>query len=192
MWSQDKPQPQRRLALDLADLVTLLPTPANFLTFMDAFWETMRREWPGVDNLRMDKFLFLVRQYVNAGFAYVARDGWKDTETRGKYLDVLRKVPLNPRDPKVPNGLRFHVVDVFVDEVEKVAGEGAPYDELLGVLREVQEKTQVKSLRVRVKDALDDDRVREWMGEEKEGEDGEEEDSEEEEEADGEWGGFDD
>ncbi|THX04269.1 hypothetical protein D6D17_05728 [Aureobasidium pullulans] len=117
MWSCDKPSPQRRLALDLSALVSLLSTRANFLGFMRAFWETIAREYTAIDSLRMDKFLFLIRSFVNAGFAYVAKDSWKDGKTRKDYLDLIREIPLNPREPKVPNGLKYHVVDVYVDEL---------------------------------------------------------------------------
>lgn len=200
MWSCDKPAPQRRLANDLSALVSLLSTPANFLTFTRAFWQTMQREWLNIDSLRMDKFLYLVRAYVNAGFAYLAKNGWKDTETREKYLELLREVPLNPRDPKVPNGLRYHVSDVYVDELEKVGGEDekTPWEELLAPLIELREKAVLKSVRERVGEALDDDRVRTWLGIEEEEEDDEElGELEEEEEGDDddeddEFGGFDD
>ncbi|THW52986.1 hypothetical protein D6D21_00656 [Aureobasidium pullulans] len=201
MWSCDKPSPQRRLALDLSALVSLLSTRANFLGFMRAFWETIAREYTAIDSLRMDKFLFLIRSFVNAGFAFVAKDLWKDGRTREDYLDLIREIPLNPREPKVPNGLKYHVVDVYVDELEKVGGEegtkeaeNTPWEEMMAPMVELGEKGVLKSVRKKVAEALDDERVKVWLGIEDDDEElseieGEEVDDEEEDE---EFGGFDD
>ena len=78
MWMSDKPLTQQRLARDLADLVTVLKGHENFLGFVDAFWKTMAREWSGIDALRMDKFLYLVRCYVGKGFEVVSAKQWGD------------------------------------------------------------------------------------------------------------------
>ncbi|CAD0097772.1 unnamed protein product [Aureobasidium mustum] len=193
MWSCDKPAPQRRLALDLSALVSLLSTRQNFIGFTRAFWQTIAREYPGIDSLRMDKFLFMIRSYVNAGFAYCAKNNWKDVETRKEYLDLLKEIPLNPRDPKVPNGLKYHVIDVYVDELEKVGDDKAPYEELMAPLVELGEKAVLKSVRKKVEEALDDDRAKEWLGIEDDEELSEaEEELDDEEDEDEEFGGFDD
>jgi ribosomal RNA-processing protein 1 len=196
MWSCDKPAPQRRLALDLAALVPLLSTRANFIGFMRAFWQTMAREYTGIDSLRMDKFLFLIRSYVNAGFSYCGKGAWKDEKTTKEYLEVLVEIPLHPRDPKVPNGLKYHVIDIYVDELEKVGDDKAPYEVLMQPLVELGQKAVLKSVRKKVAEALDDQRVKEWLGIEEDDEDlsevEEEVDEEEEEDEDEEFGGFDD
>jgi ribosomal RNA-processing protein 1 len=199
MWSCDKPAPQRRLALDLSALVSLLSTPANFIGFMRAFWQTISREYTGIDSLRMDKFLFLIRSYVNAGFAYCSKGKWKDEKTTKEYLELLKEIPLNPRDPKVPNGLKYHVIDIYVDELEKVGDEKAPYEVLMGPLVDLGKTAVLKSVRKKVAEALDDSRVKEWLGIEDEDEEDDEELSEAEaeiddgeEDEDEEFGGFDD
>ncbi|KAF7846303.1 hypothetical protein BT93_L4649 [Corymbia citriodora subsp. variegata] len=201
MWSSDKPRPQQRLARDLASLVSILPTTANFLNFVSAFWTTIAREWPGIDNLRMNKFLFLVRQYVAAGFEFLAKREWRDEEALSGYLDILMDVPLNPREPKVPNGLRFHVMDVYVDELEKVDKERvAPIEELLKPLRKMEKDGMTKVIRKRAAEALDDERIREWTGEEPSDDDKDDDEAgksvqledDEEEEDNGDFEGFDD
>lgn len=153
----------------------------------------MSREYTAIDSLRMDKFLFLIRSYVNAGFAFCAKRGWGDAQTTGQYLDLLREIPLNPRDPKVSNGLKYHVVDVYVDELEKVGGndEKTPFEHMLGPLVELGQKGVLKSVRKKVDEALDDARVKKWLGMEV---DDEELSEAEDEEADDdeEFGGFDD
>ena len=113
----------------------------------------------------------------------------------GQWLDVLEDTVLAPRDVKVPLGLKMHVVDVWVDELEKVdEKKEAPGEKLLGPLRKLASDSVVKSVRNKVKEALGDDRLEEWgiviekqtQEEQTAGQmDGETEDG-------GEWTGFDD
>jgi ribosomal RNA-processing protein 1 len=113
---------------------------------------------------------------------------------RREYLDLIRELPLHPRDPKVPGGLRYHVADVWIDELEKVGAgdEGAtPFRDLLGPVVELSQKALLKSVRKRVKETLDDDRVRLWLGIEREKDHDELREVEAGDE-DEEFGGFDD
>jgi ribosomal RNA-processing protein 1 len=118
---------------------------------------------------RMDKFLYLVRQYLNASFSYFAKSGWKDTKRLDEYMDVLATTPLNPTEKRIPNGIRYHVIDIYVDELETV-DEGTkadmPVEILLAPLRTLIKDSPTKIVRERVKEVLDDDRVRAWLGEE--------------------------
>ena len=82
LWMCDRPLPQQALAQDLADLVYVLPTPARggdnggeevvvVAAWLRGFWATMAREWTGIDVLRMDKFLLLVRRVLGASLAWM-------------------------------------------------------------------------------------------------------------------------
>lgn len=189
MWMSDRARTQQRLAIDLADLLSIL-SPENFVGFNAAFWRTMGREWPGIDALRMDKFLFLIRQYVNKSFEYLRGQKWEETLVE-RYLELLKEVPFNAKDPKIPNGLRYHVIDIYVDEVEKVDEKRkAPMEVLVKPLRALGLESKTKAVRERVKEALEDERLEEWGIEVKKKDEDEDEDEEEAEE-DG-WGGFDD
>ncbi|KAK4959690.1 hypothetical protein LTR66_012973 [Elasticomyces elasticus] len=168
MWMSDRPRTQQRLALDLAELVDVLARE-NFVGFMRAFWETMGRELAGIDALRMDKFLFLIRRYLFASFRYLARRRWADADLVDEYLDVLASIPLNPRDMKIPNGLRYHVIDIYIDELDKAISETdaqAPLKELLWPLQALREHTVTKNVRERVKDVLEDEKIEGWKGSE--------------------------
>lgn len=163
MWMSDKPRTQQQLARDLADLLHNL-SPANFLLFANAFWRTMAREWNGIDKLRMDKFLYLVRCYVREGLRFLKARKWEEG-LLGQYVEVLEGVALNVRDGKVPNGLRYHVVELYVDEMDQVDEDStAPLGELLKPLLRLGKESPVKSLRERVKEALDDPRLDNWAG----------------------------
>ncbi|KAK0660010.1 Ribosomal RNA processing protein 1-like protein B [Lasiodiplodia hormozganensis] len=188
MWQSDKPRTQQQLAIELAALIDILPLDTA-LDFQDAFWKTMAREWVGIDRLRMDKFLFLVRQYLHASFRLFARQHWQKADALERYLDILRETPLNPTDPKVPNGLRLHVLDIYIDELDKVdeaRESGLPLEQVLAPLRELGEKSVTKAIRVRVKETLEEDeRLEDWNNPKKSEEEHNGQDESEE------WGGID-
>lgn len=190
MWMSDKPRNQQQLARDLADLVHVLATRENFLTFVDGFWQTMSREWSSIDALRMDKFLYLVRCYVQEGFQYVRRAGWNEDLVE-KYMGVLEATPFELRSVRIPNGLRYHVVDLYVDELDKADEDSsAPLERLIAPMRKMAKESPNKAARKRTAEALDDARLDSWKTRKEIGEDSE--DEEEEEGEDGEFGGFDD
>lgn len=150
----------------------------------------MAREWLGIDVLRMDKFLYLVRCYVNAGWRHFARRGWREEDEAQLegYLQLLRNIPLNPKDGKIPNGMRYHVIDIYIDELDKAdeKREGKmPLEQLLKPVRVIESESPTKSVRSRAQEALNDERLKDWNG------DGEA-DAQEPAEQDDEWHGIDD
>jgi len=44
--------------------------------YFTVFLSTMRREWFGIDRLRLDKFMMLVRKFVRALFLYLQAQKW--------------------------------------------------------------------------------------------------------------------
>ncbi|KAI9881045.1 MAG: hypothetical protein M1830_008927 [Pleopsidium flavum] len=193
MWLSDRPRTQQRLATDLANLLSILPT-TTFLPFISAFWTTIAREWTGIDVLRMDKILLLIRKYLSASFSYLSRNVWADTELVKGYMGILGSIPLNPRDGKVPNGLKYHVLDIYVEELDGVdtprCGE-LPLRLLLGPLRTLEKESTTKAVRMRAKEALADERLKDWehvgVREDGDGKSG----GEDGEGAGNEWGGID-
>jgi ribosomal RNA-processing protein 1 len=144
----DRALPQQALCNELADLVFVLPRDA-VVPWLRGFWATMSREWTGIDVLRMEKFLLLVRRVVGAGFKYMRKGGGEGSVKKGKkeeeggawagdkvdeMLGVLGEWPFALEDEAridpaaeeddqipqaIPVGLRLHVLDVWVDEAEK-------------------------------------------------------------------------
>lgn len=166
----------------------------------------MKKEWERVDVLRMEKFLLLVRRYLAAGLE-VVRDNWTGDEGEGEdenvgegVLRVLEDVPckVGEGEMRVPNGMKFHVVDIWVDELERV---GMLEEDVVGTekgkvrlervlrpLRKMQKDSMNKIVRIKAKDALADERL---PGNEK-GMGGDEDDDEDEDEDEAEegWGGI--
>lgn len=187
---QDKPALQQRLSRDFASLVSTLQSGVA-LPFIRAFFLTMSREWTNIEALRLDKYLYLIRQYMNASFQYLAAKKWKSSVLE-KFNAIMEETPLNPTNMKVPNGLRYHVLDVWVDELEKVNSdwEDEKKQKILETLVQPIEKLakdgSLKVLREAAKEVLAEDTLRKWRGQE------DEEMVEPEEEEDDGWGGFDD
>src|ERR1051326_6961753 len=115
----------------------------------------------------MNKFLLLIRRYLYSSFRLISRNEWHDTAKITACLDILRTTPLNPSDPKIPNGLRYHVIDIYVDELDRVDEKrqgGMPLDVLLEPLRTLGKESRTKPVRERVKEALEDERLENWNG----------------------------
>lgn len=164
MWMADKPKPQQQLAREIASLLNDVKGEAQKVGFLAAFWKTMANQWSDIDFLRINKYLYLVRQMVNATFEHLKNVHWEERLV-DMHVDVLQRVPLNPDDMKIPNGLRFHIIDVWVDELDKVDREretGMPLERMLEPLGSLGRETSTKAVRDRVKEALDDARLSDW------------------------------
>lgn len=194
MWFSDRPRTQQRLADDLASLLAVVHED-NFIPLLSAFWAIIAREWDGIDQHRIDKFYLLLRRYVAAGLRRLRDNDWDDNLV-AQYNQAMAKVPLNPDSLKVPNAIRLHLFDIYVDELERVLKEkssssedeidvdGVPFDALLEPARTIAAKHPNKTIRQKAQQyILDDSRLIQWGAvEASEKSDDEDED---------EWGGFD-
>eukprot|EP00980_Cylindrotheca_fusiformis_P001527 scaffold346_cov116-Cylindrotheca_fusiformis.AAC.41 len=83
--------------------------------FIRTFFRTVRREWGSMDKYRVDKFYTLIRMYMHEVFKYMATRHWNLGIIR-LFNDAIFDEVLN----KTPNGLRYHLIDVTLDELAKV------------------------------------------------------------------------
>ncbi|KAH8593379.1 hypothetical protein B0O99DRAFT_463393, partial [Bisporella sp. PMI_857] len=162
MWMSDRPLTQQALANSLADLVSILPTE-NTIPFLRAYWQTMQREWTNIDYLRMEKFLLLMRRYLGATFAVLKKGKWNEKDIN-EHLALLEEFPCNVEDIKIQNGMRFHVIDIWIDELERVGalqekGASIPLELLLQPLRKLAKDSPIKPVRKKAKEALEDERL---------------------------------
>lgn len=80
----------------------------------------MRREWPGVDHLRLDKFYLLVRFFVRNLFVTLKSRNW-DLRALEGFVGVLEKRAFfvdDVDDKGLGNGVTYHIVSVFCDEIK--------------------------------------------------------------------------
>ena len=181
LWMTDRPLPQQQICSSFASLVADI-FPDNRSVFTRAFWQTMAREWTNIDVLRMEKFLLLTRRYLGAQFGVMKEAKWKKAVV-AEQLELLQEIPLNVSDPKIGNGIRYHVIDIYIDELERAGAleegrKGVELEVLLAPLEELKKDSPTKSVRVKAKEALKDERLP-----------GNEKDEDEEMEDEGVWGG---
>lgn len=139
----------------------------------------------------------------------LTNSNWADLQA---YLDIITEGPLHPLNfdpsqpktdeengvipmPHGPDGLRYHLLDIWIDEIEKVleidpesgkpVGE-VPMEMLLAPVERLKKESAHRPVRIRATETLDDERLVEWGFKERKADKAESEDEESEEE----WGGF--
>ncbi|ODV58699.1 Rrp1p [Ascoidea rubescens DSM 1968] len=136
MWFSDKPRPQQRLARLLGDLFSETIPKQSFVKFVGAFWSIIINEWPNIDQWRMDKFYLLLRNVVNSCFKRLKLENY-DRSLTVDYLNTLFKNDkknnkLGPLSgsPKILTSIPYHIIDIYVDELEKVLFQDIDIDDL--------------------------------------------------------------
>lgn len=114
---------QTALAERLAGLIVNL-SPRVALAYFRGFVRTMRREWAGIDQHRMNKYLVLVRKVYAAALMRLERSKW-NSEVVEQYCGVLQEDVLSmPTANDLGAGFAYFVCDIAVEEMIK-AGEAA-------------------------------------------------------------------
>ncbi|KAJ1112113.1 hypothetical protein NDU88_000382, partial [Pleurodeles waltl] len=121
MWMQDKPLLQEDLANTISQLMHALMNTDAQLLFLKTFWQTMNREWNGIDRLRLDKFYMLCRLLLREAFQVLKKNKWEDSLVE-PFLGLLTKELLHS-ESQSPNGVRYHLLDVYLEELAKVGSE---------------------------------------------------------------------
>ncbi|CAO2608564.1 Ribosomal RNA processing protein 1 homolog A [Lemmus lemmus] len=118
LWMQDKPLQQEELATTISQLIHAFQTTEAQHLFLRAFWQTMIREWVGIDRLRLDKFYLLMRLVLRESLTTVKNHGWEERYIE-QLLELLTTEVLNP-DSQAPNGVKSHFLEIFLEELTKV------------------------------------------------------------------------
>jgi len=77
MWHADKPRFQHELAIRMARLIHSCPSVNVALEFLSVFFETLEREWEGIDRLRMDKYYSLLSITHNEALVLLQKHAWE-------------------------------------------------------------------------------------------------------------------
>ncbi|KAJ3415924.1 Ribosomal RNA processing protein 1 B [Chytridiales sp. JEL 0842] len=119
-WMSDKWVIQQHLAEKLAGVALELEVAVG-LKYIQAFWSIMIREWHGIDRLRLDKFYFLLRKFHGATFKLLDSSEW-DADIWETVESFLTNGPLHLTSHQVADGLRYHTVDVLLEEIQSSVG----------------------------------------------------------------------
>ncbi|KAK4747370.1 hypothetical protein SAY87_026407 [Trapa incisa] len=85
--------------------------------YFSVFLLTMRREWNGIDGLRLDKFYLLIRRFVYSVFALMKKYRW-DSELVGRLVVVLDEKTFGDIDKVQGNGVNCQIASVFFEELK--------------------------------------------------------------------------
>lgn len=109
MWLSDKAPIQQELAGSISGLFHSFTNRDIALLYYRCFFRTMMREWSMLDQHRINKFYFLIRLMLREGMRSLHKTGW-DVDSVNDVIDILEEEILI----KTPNGLRFHISDIFL------------------------------------------------------------------------------
>ena len=116
VWHSDKPLVQADLIDRLASLLLTLH-PSFTVQYFSTFFLTMRREWSGIDALRLDKFYLLIRRFVSKSFSLMNKNSW-DLEFVKLVVNCLDDATFASCDKLLQGkGVNYHVASVFLDEL---------------------------------------------------------------------------
>uniref|UniRef100_A0A672U9H1 Ribosomal RNA processing 1B n=2 Tax=Strigops habroptila TaxID=2489341 RepID=A0A672U9H1_STRHB len=129
MWMQDKPLLQEELANNISQLIHAIENTETRHLFIQTFWQTMNREWNGIDSLRLDKYYMLMRKILRQSFEVLKRKEW-DESLIELFLQLQMKEIMDP-DSNSPTGIKLHFIDIYLDELAKVGAKELTADQNL-------------------------------------------------------------
>ncbi|NXX79443.1 RRP1B protein, partial [Urocolius indicus] len=129
VWMQDKPLLQEELVGNISQLVHVIQNTEARCLFIQTFWQTMNREWNGIDYLRLDKYYMLMRVMLKQSFEVLKRSEW-DESLIELFLQLLMKEVMDP-DSNAPIGIKLHFIDIYLDELAKVGAKELTADQNL-------------------------------------------------------------
>ncbi|XP_034057927.1 ribosomal RNA processing protein 1 homolog B-like isoform X2 [Gymnodraco acuticeps] len=118
LWMQDKPLLQEELSNQISALIHSFHHIDGQLLYLESFLQTLKREWTGIDRLRMDKFFQLVRFMFRQTFEMLKRKNWESSAV-GRFLELLT-AQLLQSSSGAPCGLQFHILDLYLSELAAV------------------------------------------------------------------------
>jgi ribosomal RNA-processing protein 1 len=115
-WMSDKQQIQMELATRISELLIALQPHRNQL-FFNAGILTLNREWGGIDRLRLDKFMSLVRKFLHYQLLYAKQHQFDQKILQQTMNDLYNATLHNNTHTR---GLFLHITDCLLVELEKL------------------------------------------------------------------------
>lgn len=119
MWMSDKLLFQEKQAEDLANLIHCFDQIEVAIQFFGNFMVTAEREWFGLDQWRLDKFMMLIRRVLRQMLFRLKEVNW-DVKQVQSFGDWISKTIYSDR---ASIGLTMHFNDIYLEEIAK-AGDG--------------------------------------------------------------------
>lgn len=119
--------------MNISQLIHSFNNEQSAVIFIKAFFKTIQKEWHGIDQFRMDKFYLLIRFLLKETFNFLKKYAWNE-RLMTEVNNVFQEEPLNPNSHAVPDGIRLHLVEIFLTELESVVDNQMSSDVFLKVL----------------------------------------------------------
>lgn len=157
VWHADKLPAQSDLIEKLSSVLPKLQQGLS-LQYFSVFLLTMRREWTGIDKLRLDKFYLLIRRFLNCFFAMLKKWSW-DLDFTRRSIQVLVDGTFLADDKFQGNGVNYHIASVFLEEIKPFLPIKKEVVEVLlepfvGIMGTVSDKVLVGKIRSNVFDVF--------------------------------------
>ena len=114
LWLADGPSLQNELASNISRLVHCFVGPEGVKQWLVVAARTLRNEWGKLDKYRVDKYYTLLRHVLSETLLWLANSGWK--ENLNAIVGETLQEALFGRN--CPNGIRFHMADIFCHELK--------------------------------------------------------------------------
>ena len=129
-WMSDKPLVQEELAEAISSLIhTFDLQNETVIEFIKGGLVTEAREWTGIDQWRMDKFMMFLRRFLRQIFNFLAKTQWNRVP---EVQQVFGQAVVSNKDAAL--GFRLHFTDVFLEELAKIGGEKLQSEVILALI----------------------------------------------------------
>ncbi|CAF1663217.1 unnamed protein product, partial [Didymodactylos carnosus] len=103
MWMCDKPVIQDELAQQVSSWVHEFHNEKQAQLYIRAGFETFVREWWGIDQWRLSKFMTFVRYFLQQSFKFLKQQNWLKKYILN-FTRMLKEGSLNPNKNQSANG----------------------------------------------------------------------------------------
>ncbi|KAI0511133.1 hypothetical protein KFK09_011757 [Dendrobium nobile] len=157
VWHSDKLENQVELINRLANLLSSLPSQLAG-RYLESFLITIRREWSGIDFLRLDKFYLLIRRFLRHFFVSLRNNTW-NLDLTARMVNILSQGSLLSVDKFPAAGVNYHIAEIFLDEIAEFLPLAKETLDLLlnpfiSVLQTTTDKVLVNKIKVNIFDRL--------------------------------------
>jgi ribosomal RNA-processing protein 1 len=116
MWLADKREVQEELADSFANMIGEFRNNHLRLQFIQMYFRILLREWSLLDLHRMNKFYYLTRVIIRK-----ALETSYEQLSKSEFAEALNNVLFSEALTQRPNGIRFHLADLFLSEMRRAS-----------------------------------------------------------------------
>ncbi|KAI5432694.1 hypothetical protein KIW84_020123, partial [Lathyrus oleraceus] len=116
-YRSDKSLVQADLIDRIASFLSTFRHPSRSLQYFSTFFLTMRREWSGINSVRLHKFYLLIRSFISNAFSLLDKNSW-NLELVNLFMNCLDKSTFSAKDKFVKGkSVNYYVASVFLQEL---------------------------------------------------------------------------